>query len=301
MYAQPVGFFEPVTKGSRLDFGSVPPQGPASPLRAIFREHALDVHVVDHRRPGSYDILESAYKGLFEKFFPHEVHQEPLDKWHRRLEAADAPSKYMIGITGQNLNDPASRTLAGMFIGIYYKHAETGLLAYNIVDDTWQGSGLGSAQVRLRKQMMINAAAEFGTRLRGLFSECNDPAIVPASDDIMQPTKRVEMYAHMGARRVPIRYTCPSGAPECDKLSDMMLLAYPHPLTGRYPEADDVESYLRGTYEVRGLKPDGDPDFARMKREMKKRTTMKPNSVTDSWLVPLVNANGKCVVRPFTP
>ena len=273
-------------KTELLDNTALVPVGYKS--RPAFNDAAIDIHIVEPGKEGSYELLKAAYGQLFRKFFSDEVYQEPLKKWRTRLEAVDAPSDYIIGISGTNLNDPEKRVLMGMFVAIYYKKASTGLLAYNIVDTPWQSTGLGRHQIEIRKTALLQAAARNNQELRGLFAECNDPEIV--SEDIMDPKKRLEIYARIGGKRVPINYKCPSGADIGDKLGNMMLLAFPHPKTGAYPDFQGVSSFLRGTYFVRGLNPDTDGDFHRMLNEMR-RAHMSKNG--RNVLLPLVNDNGR--------
>lgn len=264
----------------------------ARSLRSLHARANMQTHIVRPFDSGSYALLEEAYDQLFRKYFGAEEYQEPLSKWYKRLEAQDAPSEYIIGISGTDLHRPHARQLSGMFVGIYYKDAQTGLLAYNIVDEEWRGTGLGSHQVNIRKEKLMEAAHKNGKELRGIFAECNNPKIVAAQHDLIPPTRRLEMYAHMGGKHVPIQYTCPSGADIGDKLNDLVLLAFPNPQTGIYPSKQDTIAYLKGCYNVRGLTPEGDPCFERMVKEIN-TSPIFHDGTGPTWLHPITNTRGR--------
>ncbi|MBU6234326.1 MAG: hypothetical protein KGQ41_00640 [Alphaproteobacteria bacterium] len=257
-----------------------------------FRAASAQVHVVDPKIAGSYELLEQAYNEMLVTTFPEEAPYETLEKWHRRLEAADAPSRYIIGISGEHLDNPKKRKLMGLFVGIYYKKADAGVLAYNIVKPQWQGSGLGAAQVEMRRKLMLEAARQEGKKLGGIFAECNDPALMPSSEDVMDPRKRIEMYAKMGGLRVPIKYSLQLGPDPADKSDKMMLIAFPHPATEEYPQYRCIAEFIRGIYEVRGFDPEKHPDFHRMERQLR-RGFHKGRQSTEGWLIPLVNKQGR--------
>lgn len=289
----------PVTSLDGFELGGISNDGARPSARGAFAENALDVRIFEPQDAASHDLLDEAYDKLFRKFFREEEYQEPVDKWHLLVDEKKSPWKHIIGISGTNLDHAGSREVAGMFVGVYYKHASTGLLAYNIVDDAHQGTGLGRMQVEVRKKLLLAEARRNGKALNGLFAECNDPSRVDPRQDNMDPIKRIEMYAKMGGMLVPIDYTCPSGADIGDKLDFMVLLAFPHPETGTYPGYLGINSHLMGTYEVRGIDPLRDADYRRMHRELT-RARMAHCKNGQEWLRPIVDTGGRYDARAFT-
>lgn len=240
----------------------------------------LETAVLSARNPGRENLLAQAYTELFEPIFPLSNGGEPLEKWQSRLAHANADSRYIISIVGHNLDAPSEkdRQLKGISVGIYYREADVGLLAYNVVSPEARGGGVGHAMVDLRSRAMLDEAKDCGKTLRGVFLECNNPRMIKAEDDVIDPNKRIAMYSRWGATLVPIHYVCPEDSTH--KLRNLVLLTFPHPETGAHPDRSDVVAYLHGFYKKHGITiPHRDDDYKNMVRELK---TVYPRNALNS-------------------
>jgi len=242
----------------------------AGDLKAKFGENApLQSHIVSAAQHNSFELMTRAYNDLFVKLFPLDQGGEPVEKWMNRISFKEADSRYIVNIVGEGLEKPSTAKLRGISVGIYYRDADVGLLAYNVVDENSRNMGIGKIMVEQRKAAMLAEAEAAGKKLRGVFLECNNPARISAAEDSIDPNKRIAMYQKWGARVVDIDYVCPDEAPGGGKVGTLILLAFPHPKTGKYPGKRDVEAYLRAFYQKHGIaKPDEDVDFQGMMEQL---------------------------------
>lgn len=230
------------------------------------------VHTIDPSNPESMALLAQAYNDVYMAAFPIDAERESLDSWVKSLTQEDSSSAIVITIAGENLDDLEGRTVKALSVGYYYADTNAGLLAYNAVDPAFQGQGLGRIMVEARERAMQELAQQRGKTLGGTFVECNDPAKINPDEDVMDPKKRIAIFEGMGARVLNIDYVQPPlqvGGEKCDTLK---LLAYPNPVTGKYPTKDEVRDYLTGIYtelaEYAGCPPEKNPDFIRSMKQL---------------------------------
>ena len=243
-----------------------------------------DVHVVEGDNPKSLALLAIAYKVVYEAGFPMEEERESLETWVKTLKNNNSgllvtnAAKITISILGENLDTP-NPTLKAMTVGYYYNNHDVGLLAYIVTAPKFQGKGLGRAMNEANNYALMQFAKNKGTSIKGIFFEVNDPDKIKPEDDVMDPTKRIEMYKKWGAIVLPIDYIQPPlafGAPKCETLK---LMAYRHPETGEYPTKEAIKAYITGIYaelaECAGHPPDENPDYIKI---IKQIDAMKPLS-----------------------
>lgn len=230
-----------------------------------------DVHVVEGDNPTSLALLARAYKDVYEAAFPMEEERESLETWIDNLKGANPTAKITISILGDNLDKP-DPTLKAMTVGYYYEQQDVGLLAYIVTAPQFQGQGLGRIMNEANNGALVDHATAKGKQIGGIFFEVNDPAKIKPEDDVMDPTKRIEMYKKWGAIMLPIDYIQPPlavGAPTCTTLK---LMAYRHPETGQYPTKDAIKGYITGIYtelaEFAGCAPKDNPDYINIMKQI---------------------------------
>lgn len=217
------------------------------------------------KNPEQIHLLEQAYNEIYLAAFPIAEERQTLEYMKNclRLETG-APREYVFVAAGTNLGDPSKARIDALGIGIYYKEAQTALMAYNAVRPGVRG--LGRTMVEERLKAFNEIAVREGHELRGIFLEVNNPD--KAVNDVMDPHKRIAAFRKWGAEIIPIDYTQPPLSPDTGKCDDLLLLNYPTP-AGLRPSAKDTLAFLREMYIACGkTPPDEDPDFARMKKQL---------------------------------
>lgn len=229
------------------------------------------IHTVNANSQKSLELLEKAYREVYEAAFPIKEEREPLSVWLDNLKGKNPAVDIVIVIAGDNL-DTKTPTLKAISVAYYYNQQDAGLLAYNAVAPAFQGQGLGHTMVDARKMALLEVAKSKGNKLGGVFIECNDPAKVPPEKDVMDPAKRIALFKKWGALVLPIDYVQPpleTGGEKCDALK---LLAYPHPETGKYPTKAEIKNFLTGIYtelaKYAGCPPEENPDYLKAVRQI---------------------------------
>ena len=234
-----------------------------------FSRCAYELITIDPSKPGHAALLKEAYDDVYVPAFPIDDERQPMQAWVDKSHPGNPNSnKYIVIVAGSNLNDPETRRIEGISVGIYYSEAQVGLMAYNAIRPTCQGGGLGHAMVDARIEAFQNLADQRGEDLRGIFLEVNDPAQVKAEDDSFDPAKRLAIFKKWGAQEVAINYIQPALDEDKAKFDKLMLLSYPT-REGVRPDADAVHDFLYALYKGCGYKhPEKDADFIHMKAEL---------------------------------
>ena len=124
----------------------------AGDLNVSFNANAaLQSHIVSAAQHNSFELMTRAYDELFVKFFPLDQGGEPLEKWMNRISFKQADSRYIVNIVGEDLAEASTAKLRGISVGIYYRDADVGLLAYNVVDENSRNMGIGKIMVEQRR------------------------------------------------------------------------------------------------------------------------------------------------------
>lgn len=234
-----------------------------------FSRRAYELITINPAEAGHAELLREAYDDVYVPAFPIDDERQPLQVWMDRAHPdSKSSNKYVVIVAGTNLNDPETRQIEGISVGIYYGNAQVGLMAYNAIRPTCQGGGLGHAMVNARIDAFQNLADSRGEDLRGVFLEVNDPAQVKAEDDSFDPAKRLAIFKKWGAQEVAINYIQPALDEDKAKFDKLKLLSYPT-RDGVRPDADAVHDFLYALYKGCGYAhPEKDPDFIHMKAEL---------------------------------
>jgi hypothetical protein len=209
---------------------------------------------IDFSVPGHKELLKRAHDEVYVPAFPIEDERDPLDLWMRRLNSnsPDAKYRYAIFVAGDDLAHPETCTLKGMSVGIYYREAQAGLMAYNAIAPIARGNGLGKLMVDLRRQAFQEMAEDCDHELRGIYLEINDPEQVDAQEDSYSPEQRERLFKRWGALHVPINYIQPALAGNQKPFERVKLMCYPL-ANPDVPTFSDVKRFLDAIYhEDRG-------------------------------------------------
>jgi hypothetical protein len=230
-----------------------------------------EIAVIDSGNLSDIGMLEDAYNALFVPTFGSDPESEKLHNWEHALRnPAESRLDYRIVIAGTDLRDPEKRVLKGMNVSLYDKKMDIGFLAYIVVDPQFRTEGLGHQLFKIQQLALFQAAQENGKSLRGWFLDCNKPDTEHDREDNYCAQKRLDKYFKWGAREVPLEtYSIPSSIDPSRKITDWTLLAFPHPVTGQYPDKEAVIDLIRLAYTRVGItKPKHDPDYVRMTQEI---------------------------------
>lgn len=244
---------------------------------AHYEGHAC--HTVDVRDPRSVALLTTAYETIYKPAFPNPADREPLEKWIRLMKDKKADTRLLVVIAGTDL-DTDHPVIKGISTAEYYPQYDVGQMAYNAIAPAFRNEGLGHVMVDARKQALLDMAAADNAVLRGIFLDCKDPAKVKASEDSIDPAIRLKVFQKWGARVMPVDFVLPPlhlGEEPCDKV---LLLAYPHPQTGEYPDREAMRDFITVTYhelaDTSPCPPHLNPDYLKMMAEIDKLPPQPP-------------------------
>lgn len=202
---------------------------------------------ISHECQQSIALLRLAYDTVYVPAFPIESERDSLDLWDKQLSGDDPQTKLGLIIAGKHLKTQNPEIYALSAVNFFPEH-QVGLMRYNVVTPAARKNNLGSIMVSLRKEMLLNMAHEENLNLQGIFVHCNDPERISKEDDVIDPALRIAIFEKMGAIRVPVKCILPpllENEPVCDF---MILMAYPHPLTGTYPSKSAIISHMKAIY-----------------------------------------------------
>jgi GNAT superfamily N-acetyltransferase len=222
----------------------------------------------DLRAKKDPELLRALHGDLFRRFFPDPDEQEGPDDWAPRLwgdAAAQNPEQHGF-VAGTDLDDPAARRLDGFAFVERYRDSRCGLLSYIAVADRCRGQGLGRTLFDLAVASARAAAERDGAPLRAVFAEIHDPRRVRASDDVIDPHRRLAIMVRLGARLVPVEYVQPALGPAGNPSDRLMLLVFPNEAEDEL-DSEVVRGFLREYYASLDAAPD-DAGIARMLSEL---------------------------------
>jgi len=198
---------------------------------------------IDLSKQGHLDLLLRAHDEIYVPSFPIEEERDSLELWLMRLSenTSKAAYRYAIFIAGDQLENPQKAILKGISVGIYYKEAQAGLMAYNAIAPIARGNGLGRLMVELRRLEFEQMAQEAEQDLRAIYVEINDPDKIGAELDIYDPRKRERLFKSWGAIHIPIDYVQKNG------FDGLKLMFYPDP-NRPAPTFRDVEKFIKAMH-----------------------------------------------------
>jgi GNAT superfamily N-acetyltransferase len=225
---------------------------------------------VDLRDARNDELLQAFYAELYVPAFPIPTEQEDPTVWAPRLWGASDRLELHILVAGHNLAEPSRRVLAGGVAFELYRESRCGLITYLIVAPSLRRHGLGRRLVTRAVQMLDQRALRLGSQLRAIFAETNDPSLVSATCDSMDPHRRVEALRQLGGRVVSMEYVQPELTPGQGRNRELLLLAFP--LHGSQVDSIDagcVIAFLEDFYRTNGLDdPLQDAEFQAMVRSI---------------------------------
>jgi hypothetical protein len=201
--------------------------------------HSYSFVKIDLSEPWHEKLLIRAHDEVYVPSFPIEEERDPLELWLKRLRENPENSeyRYAIFIAGDCLDTPEESVLKGISVGIYYREAQAGLMAYNAIAPSARGNGLGRLMVGLRQDAFETMAADTNQTLNAVYVEINDSEKIDAKDDIYDPRKRERLFKSWGAVHIPIEYVQKNG------FDGLKLMFYPDPKR-QTPSFGDVEKFI---------------------------------------------------------
>jgi GNAT superfamily N-acetyltransferase len=225
---------------------------------------------VDLRDARNDALLQAFYTDLYVPAFPILTEQEDPTVWAPRLWGPPGRLELHILVAGHHLAEPARWVLAGGVAFELYRESWCGLITYLVVAPALRQNGLGRVLVTRAIRMLDESAAKADGQLRAVFAETNDPALVSAACDSMDPSRRVEALRRLGGRIVSMQYVQPELTPGQGRSRELMLLAFP--IDGSPVDAIDagcVIAFLEDFYRTNGLaEPRQDAEFQAMIRSI---------------------------------
>ncbi|GEM_PF-3370622 len=217
-------------------------------------------------------LLQQAYQDVYLKAFSLDNGEDSIHTWTKQLDDPASPVNYRIAVAGFDLSGNAPK-IASMLVSGYHKSIDTGYLCYIVVAPEYRVNGLGHMLFKVHENSLLDMAEENGSPLRGWFLDCPDPS--RPHDDDYDAQKRVDKYIKWGARPLPIDCTYPSSSDPALRTDGNIILAFPHPATGLYPDAQALIDTVRAIYKAYGVpNPQNDPAFKKMMREAQERMNL---------------------------
>lgn len=223
-----------------------------------------------HPRPE----LLTAFVDLYTRTFTDASEREDPAEWPPRLYGElPAPQPRMHLLVAVDTHAQPPRLLGGIAFE-YYRDSRCGLLTYLVTDAEHRRRGLARRLVLRAIELLQDDARTFGTDLRGVYAETEDPDQVGDDGNAMAPRERLQALARLGARRIDIPYVQPALAGGNGRCRHLLLLAF-------HPKADGiagaaVRDFLHEFYRALGVEaPEQDADFRAMAQALAETTALK--------------------------
>ncbi len=227
----------------------------------------MDLHAIDLRDAGLSDALRAHlcwlyYVELYKPAFPIADEAEDPTIWLPLLADKSPHSSLIIHILlatgdGRSPQEIEASSLLGGMIFEYYPVSKTALATYLCVRPKMRGHGIAKFLLA-RTLEILGTPAEASTV--PLFAEAENPRDQPdeATQDLA--CRRLRILAHLGFRKLPIRYQQPALGPGKRPLETLEFLAF----TGGAPASVSLSvlrSFMREFYASLRAGP---PDEQRM-------------------------------------
>lgn len=227
----------------------------------------------EHIRP---DLL-AAFVDLYTCTFTDPSEREDPAQWPLRLYSdLPAPQPRMHLLVAIDDSSADTRLLGGVAFE-YYRASRCGLLTYLVIDPAHRRRSLARQLIQRTLVLLQQDASEYGTVLRGVFSETKDPDQVGAHGNAMSPRERLTALARLGARLIDIPYVQPTLAGGSERCRHLLLLAF-HPDSTQtdHIEGGAVRDFLHEFYRALGVDtPEADDDFRAMERSLAVTVALK--------------------------
>ncbi len=183
----------------------------------------------DLRSKREPELLEAVYRYLFVPNFPDPDEQEEPSDWIPRLWGEPSPPhpEQHGFVAGTRLDDAATRVVAGFAFVERYRGSRCALLSYIAVDQAWRGRRLARTLFEQALDSARQAGIADGAPLRAVFAEIHDPRRVEDTSDVINPAKRAQIMAQLGAQLIPIDYVQPALGGDSERSDRLLLIAFP--------------------------------------------------------------------------
>ena len=238
---------------------------------SVARSGEAELELIDLRDRQDEGLLDALYHELFVPNFPDPDEGEDPSIWAPLLWGEPDPSQPVLHalVAGKDLTSPQDRELMALVLCEFYRRSSCGLLSYVATRPGLRGRGLGRWLVEQSIGALRADAAADGRDLRAFFAEIHDPAKIDPSEDVFDPTSRLEVMERLGARLVPVSYVQPELRPGLNRSDRLLLVAFPIDGAQHELPAETVRDFLEDLYRALGVAdPDGDADYARMRSEL---------------------------------
>lgn len=224
----------------------------------------------EHPRP---DLL-AAFVTLYTRTFTDASEREDPAEWPPRLYgdlSPPQPRMHLLLAVDERAQPP--RLLGGIAFE-YYRDSHCGLLTYLVTDPAHRRRGLARLLVQTAIGRLHEDARGYGTDLRGVFAETEDPDLIGNDGNAMPPRERLAALARLGARRIDMPYVQPALVGGSGRCRHLLLLAF-HPQADRIAGAA-VRDFLHEFYRALGVAtPEMDADFRAMQRALAETVALK--------------------------
>ncbi len=208
-------------------------------------------------------LLQQVYTDIYQPAFPIRDEQEDPTIWTPRLRDPHANPHLCFLVLGQHLRDRERRKPQGMLLAEYYAASQCVLISYVAVDETQRGKGL-ARKLFDALQQRLHLWQQSGSRpVVAVLAEIHDPALTPATRDVLPPLARLEVMARLGGKRIPVDYLQPPLSQTQLAAGGLWLIAFPdRVMPARAPTVAQIRQFLLEFYrELGSPDPEQDPVY----------------------------------------
>ena len=224
--------------------------------------------------------LHRFYEGLYVREFPDPDEREALENMTYYLQHdGEHGNAYIVTLV---YDDGAGGEAVAGAVCDYFERSQCGAIEFLAVAPRLRRRGIGRALASHVERRMARAASERAAQLTLVMAEINDPLVVPATSDNVDPFERLRFWDRLGYRRVDFRYVQPALSPAQAPVTTLLLAAKPvdETLSCSVPSAKVVaflEDYL--VYAMRFEDPAASPEFRAMRDDLVARATVRLTSL----------------------
>lgn len=242
--------------------------------------------------PDDLAVLAEFHHTLYVSLFPDPDERESLENMagYLRLKAQGGygPNNYHIVLAFDGA------LLAGAVIADYLAEPAAGVIEYLLVSAAARGRGLGRALLNHIEAVLAADAAAGGLELAGVVAEMNDPRVVSALADNLDPVARALIWHRYGYLGLDFPYRQPALSPGQAPVTGLILICKPLSAAwrDRVPAAAVtlvVREYLR--WAMRIERPEDSADYRCMAAYL--------NAREDVGRLPLDRYIGREAARPL--
>lgn len=210
--------------------------------------------LIDLRENYDEKLLNLLYRKLYLPNFPIPEEREDPKVWKPLLQKSKNPLLHIL-VAKPIDKIRSSPKIIGFIFAEFYKKSKCGLLTYLAVHLKYRRQEIGKYLLKEGVKKLKKDAKNLKIKIKVIFGEINDPQKVKTIQDSMNPKRRLEIIAKLGAHIVPIRYIQPqlkSGQGRFDKI---FLIVFPlYKGQQKYISGNTVIAFLYELYKNQGVK-----------------------------------------------